>query len=121
MKVTYKNSADEYINVRAGNVVVTVQEIPNQVFERKGNDLKMKVDISLEQALLGFEKKFKHLDGHEVYIDRRDQVTKPGLLIRMKGEGMPVYQSWGDAGDLLITIVVNLPEQLNGEEQAQWQ
>jgi len=69
-KVTYRNSADEYINVRAGNVVVTVQEVPHPVYERKANDLKLKLEISLEEALLGFTRSFRHLDGHEVVVDR---------------------------------------------------
>lgn len=77
--------------MRAGNVVVTVQEIPHPIFERKNNDLKIKIDVTLEEALLGFSRTIKHLDGHNVYVDRKDMVTKPGLLIRLKGEGMPVF------------------------------
>jgi len=42
------------------------------VFERKQNDLKIKIDISLREALLGFEKVISHLDGHLVTIDRID-------------------------------------------------
>lgn len=42
-KVTYKQMADEFVNVRAGAVVVTVQEMAHPVFERKGNDLKIKI------------------------------------------------------------------------------
>lgn len=61
------------------------------VFERKGNDLKIKIQITLEEALLGFEREITHLDGHKVQLDRSDQITKPGLMVRMKGEGMPVF------------------------------
>lgn len=95
--------------MRSGNIVLTVQEIKHPVFERKQNDLKIKIDISLREALLGFEKVISHLDGHLVTIDRIDQVTKPGLMIRMKGEGMPVFQQYGDYGDLLVTFVVHFP------------
>lgn len=119
-KVTYKTMADEYINVRAGAVIVTVQEMPHPVFERKGNDLKIKIQLTLEQALLGFEYEITHLDGHKVWLDRNDMITKPGLMVRMKGEGMPIFQDYGDAGDLLITCIVNLPEQVAGNQKAQW-
>ncbi len=34
-KITYKSSADEYINVRTGNIVIQVVEIPHAVYERK--------------------------------------------------------------------------------------
>jgi DnaJ-class molecular chaperone len=72
----------------------------------------MRIDITLKEALLGFEKVISHLDGHLVTIDRIDQVTKPGLMIRIKGEGMPVFQNYGDYGDLLVTFIVNFPEEL---------
>lgn len=65
--------------MRAGDVYITVQEVPHAVFERKGNDLKTVINISLEEALLGFQRTLTHLDGHQVLIDRADRTTKPGL------------------------------------------
>jgi len=90
-KATYKNTADEYVNVKAGNIVATIQEMPHLVFERKEKDLKIKLEISLEEALLGFKRTITHLDGHKVEVNRENQVTKPGLMIRIKKEGMPVF------------------------------
>lgn len=108
-KSNYKNSADEYINVRSGNVIVTITEMPHAVFERKDKDLKLKIEITLEEALLGFKRTIIHLDGHKVEVNREKLVTKPGLMIRIKKEGMPVFQQYGDFGDLLVTFIVNLP------------
>jgi len=65
------------------------------VFERKGNDLKIRQKITLKEALLGFTREIKHLDGHFVFVDRTDKVTKPGLMERFKGEGMPVFEQYG--------------------------
>ena len=53
-----------------------------------------------------------HLDGHEVLIDRRDKVTKPGLMERFKGEGMPVFEQYSEIGDLMVTYIVDLPDKL---------
>lgn len=39
--LTYRDAADEYINVRAGPVRVTVQEVAHPVFTRNKNDLKI--------------------------------------------------------------------------------
>ena len=77
----------------------------------------MRVKISLREALLGFEMTLKHLDGHEVKIDRRDKVTKPGLMERFKGEGMPVFEQYSEVGDLLITYIVELPDKLSDEQK----
>lgn len=119
-KISYKNSADEYINVRTGAVVVTVQEVPHPVFERKKNDLKIKIDITLQEALLGFTRTIEHLDGHTVTVDRTGVVTKPGLIVRMKQEGMPIFEQYGDYGDMLVTCIVNLPTELSKEQMSQF-
>ena len=68
----FKDQADEYINVRPGTVNIKITQIPHPLFTRKDNDLSMSLDITLKQALLGFTKYVKHLDGHTVTIDRAD-------------------------------------------------
>ena len=115
--ITYKDAADEYINVRPGAINVKVLQLDHPVFERKGNDLKTRMTISLKEALLGFEKTIVHLDGHEVKIDRRDKTTKPGLMERFKGEGMPVFEQYSESGDLLVTYIVEMPERLSEEQK----
>jgi len=57
------------------------------------------------------------LDGHTVEIDRVGQTTKPGVVLRMKGEGMPVFEQYGENGDLLITVVVKMPLSLSVEQR----
>lgn len=48
-------------------------------------------------------------------IDRRDKITKPGLMERFKGEGMPVFEQYSEAGDLLVTYIVDLPDKITDE------
>jgi DnaJ-class molecular chaperone len=59
------------------------------------------------------------LDGHSVEIDRVGQITKPGVILRMKGEGMPVFEQYGENGDLLVTVVVKMPITLSVEQRMQ--
>ena len=114
-EVTYKDSADEFLNVRAGPVIFKVQQLSHSKFQRVGNDLKVRVNISLREALLGFSKEITHLDGHVVNIEREGKTTKPGLLERFKGEGMPVFEHYGDFGDLMVTYIVDMPQVLSDE------
>ena len=113
--IEYKDAADEYVNVRPGAIKIKVILLDHPVFERKGNDLKTRIHISLKEALLGFEKTLKHLDGHVVKIDRRDKVTKPGLMERFKEEGMPVFEQYSEVGDLMVTYIVDMPEKITDE------
>ena len=101
--IEFKDAADEFLNVRSGIVKVKVEELPHHKFKRVGDDLKVKVNISLRDAMLGFGKELIHLDGHEVEIDRLNKVTKPGFVERIQGEGMPKADFSGDHGDLIIT------------------
>lgn len=48
-----------------------------QVFERKGIHLYTRLTITLLEALTGFKKTIKHLDGEEIAVER-DAVTQPG-------------------------------------------
>mmetsp|Transcript_24737 Transcript_24737/g.38513 ORF Transcript_24737/g.38513 Transcript_24737/m.38513 type:complete len:125 (+) Transcript_24737:611-985(+) len=60
----FRDASDEFVNVRAGDVIFKIQQIPHPVFSREGNNLKMEQEISLKQALLGFKIEVTHLDGH---------------------------------------------------------
>jgi len=43
----FKDAADEFVNVRAGEVVMKIQQLPHARFTREGDDLKVDVDITL--------------------------------------------------------------------------
>jgi DnaJ-related protein SCJ1 len=56
---------------------------------------------------LGFKKVIKHLDGHEVVIER-EEITQPGYIEIIEGEGMPILGS-EEKGKLYVTFKVNIP------------
>ena len=51
-----------------GDVIFVIKQTAHAVFRRVGDNLYMNLDISLEEALLGFSKTIKHMDGHDVEI-----------------------------------------------------
>ena len=74
----------------------------------------MNVDISLKEALLGYKKTFKHLDGHEFdLINKPDEVAQPFSWNILEGEGMPIKDSYGDYGELHAKLLVNFPTKLS--------
>ena len=90
-----------------------LKSIPHNTFKRNRDTLSMKLAIPLRAALLGFETAFKHLDGHSVSV-KRSGVTKPGQVLRIKGEGMPKHGTPSEFGDLLITFTVDFPKSVEG-------
>ena len=44
--------------------------------------------------------------------------TQNGSKIKLKGKGFPVYKNEGQFGDLFITYIVKLPENLTEKQKA---
>lgn len=96
----------------AGDLVVHLRTRKHPVFERRGDDLRAAVNITLLEALVGFERQMTHLDGGAVEIGAREQVTRSGLERRFEGQGMPRHEKPG-RGDLYVTYTVVYPTQLD--------
>ncbi|XP_055837381.1 dnaJ homolog shv [Episyrphus balteatus] len=100
---------EPHLDGEPGDLIVVVQQMPHERFQRKGDDLYTNVTISLQDALVGFSLDIPHLDGHKVSVTR-DKVTWPGARIRKKGEGMPNYENNNLHGNLYITFDVEFPK-----------
>lgn len=113
----FKDAADEFTNVRAGNIKIKVEQLKHPVFERHGDDLKTTIRVSLREALVGFSRELKHLGGDSVDIDRKGLITKPGHLQTFPGEGMPKSTDNGERGDLHVAYVVDFPSELTAQQK----
>lgn len=49
-------------------MIVTLKQQPHPYLTRLRNDLKTSIKISLKEAILGFERKIKQLDGRDIEI-----------------------------------------------------
>lgn len=112
----YEGAGDEYLNVKPSTIKVKVQIVPHDDFERDGDDLKTRVTLTLKEALLGFNKSIKHLDGHNVRLNKLG-VTNPGYTQKVIGEGMPHHHFSSEHGDLYVTYEVEFPKELSDEQR----
>lgn len=83
---------------------------------RIGNDLKLGMELSLRESLLGFERTIRHLDGHTVQLSTTS-VTKPRQTIRIVGEGMPLKDVPSQFGDLYVVMSVAYPKAFSAEDR----
>jgi DnaJ-class molecular chaperone len=113
-KLVFHNMADEEVGKTTGDVIIVIDEKPApgyEVLKRQGMDLITQMEITLGEALTGFKKVFKHLDGREVVI-----TSKPGEVVKheeikiIPGEGMPQYRDPYSKGRLFIIFKVKFPE-----------
>ncbi|KAL6249035.1 DnaJ-like protein xdj1 [Rhinocladiella similis] len=96
-----------------GDIIFHLVEQPHDVFQRTGNDLSAKLEITLAEALAGFHRVVvKHLDGRGIELNHPQipgQILRPGEVLKVPGEGMPLKRS--DAkGDLYLVVEVVFPE-----------
>ncbi|MHB2024568.1 MAG: molecular chaperone DnaJ [Mycobacteriales bacterium] len=94
----------------AGDLVVSVHVSSHQVFARRGDNLTMLLPVTFPEAALGAEVKVPTIDGNPVTV-KIPPGTVSGRTLRVRGKG--VRRRDGTRGDLLVTVEVAVPDQLN--------
>lgn len=106
-------------NAKPGDLYLTIQVMPNPLYERVGNDIRQSLTIDLFTAVLGGDAQLTTLAGNlKIKIPAGMQ---HGKTLRIKGKGMPLYNQAGAAGDLLLAIQVTIPQNLSPEQKELFQ
>ena len=103
-----------------GDLYLRIRLTPNATFERKGQDLYVRVPIPLTTAVLGGEAEVRTLAGKSLRL-KIPPTTQHGQMFRLKGHGMPVPGKAGEHGDLYATADVQLPRQLTPEQRSHFE
>lgn len=87
---------------------VAVQK--HDTFTRHGADLLIKHNVSLVEALTGFDFYIKHLDNqmHHISLMKNEIVSDTEKKV-VRGLGMPFYKDSMNYGNLIIEIDVKMP------------
>src|SRR6201988_4054952 len=97
----------------SGDLYVTVHVKPDKVFGRDGDDLTVTVPVAFHELALGTTLSVPTLEG-KVGV-RVPKGTSDGRILRVRGRGVPKRS--GGHGDLLVTVKVAVPPDLEGEAQ----
>jgi DnaJ family protein B protein 11 len=114
--ITFYGEGDATAAHRAGDLIFVIRALPHNTFVRQGDNLRMKMDISLKEALVGFTRKIKRLDGTELDV-KMDVVIHPGEVVKFLGEGMPLRRDPSQKGDLFVEFNVQFPHSLTDEQK----
>lgn len=93
----------------SGDLFVTVHVRPDKIFTRSGDDLKLTVPVSFSELVLGGAVTVPTLDS-KVRV-RIPQGTPDGTTLRVRNHG--VNKRNGASGDLLVTVKVEVPKNLD--------
>ncbi|KAJ7962068.1 DNAJ protein [Quillaja saponaria] len=110
-KVVFEGQADEAPDTVTGDIVFVLQLKEHPKFERKHDDLYVKHNLSLTEALCGFQFVITHLDGRQLLIKSNPgEIIKPGQYKAINDEGMPHHNRPFMKGRLYIHFNVDFPD-----------
>jgi DnaJ-class molecular chaperone len=105
---------------RAGDLYLIVRLAPHPVFERRGQDLHLKVDVPVTTAVLGGEAAVPTLSGTTLRL-RIPELTANGRTFRLRGHGMPSVGKPAERGDLYASVAIQVPATLSAEARTHYE
>ena len=108
-KLLFKGQGHQTLDGNYGDLIVQLVNFKHPTFVREEDNLIMSLDITFKEALVGFERTIKHLDGNS-FLLRVKGTTQIGKIINLKGKGMT------PEGYMIIKINFNIPKSLNPEQ-----
>lgn len=96
-----------------GDIIFELVEEQHKDFNRAGADLHAELEISLAEALVGFNRVvLTHLDGRGIQLNVKQpngRVLRPNEVLKIAGEGMP-YKRSDAKGVLYLSLKILFPK-----------
>lgn len=98
-----------------GDLLIKIQEEKDESLIRDGNDLICNLMLDFPTAALGGSAEVPTIEGRARL--KIAPGTQPGKVLRLRGKGLPQMNS-NVRGDLLVNVMVYVPENLSDGEKA---
>lgn len=102
-----------------GDGIVTIEVLPHPFFVRDGDDVRLDVPITIDEAVRGGKVRVPTVDGPVILTVGAG--SSSGKVLRLKGKGFT--RKTGGRGDQLVTLHIMLPDDLTdlAERLEGWQ
>ncbi|KAI0312108.1 DnaJ C terminal domain-containing protein [Amylostereum chailletii] len=112
-RIVLPGAGDQEPGVPPGDVIFLLKTQQHSSFERSGNDLLTTVQVTLSEALLGFDRILvNHLDGRGIKVaSPAGKVITSGQTLVLRGEGMPTHKNPDVRGNLYVVLEVEMPSE----------
>ena len=111
VSMVIKGKGNAFSDSQKGDIKITVQVVNNTPFHRQGNDLHLKKQITLKEALCGFQIQFVHLNGKTLVMNNTSTIIFSGARKVINGLGMT------STGNLVVEFDVVFPTELTQEQR----
>lgn len=99
----------------AGDLYIRISVKPHSIFERNGDDVYLKQDISFSEATLGGKIKIPTLEGEKIIITVPSG-TESGKILKVSKRGIPHF-SGISRGNLYLQLNINTPGKLTKRQK----
>ncbi len=89
-----------------GDAIVTIAIRPHRFFRREGDNIRLDLPVSLDEAVLGAKVRVPTVDGAVMLSVPKG--SSSGNVLRLKGKGFTGKK--GQRGDQLVTLMVDVPD-----------
>ena len=98
-------AADLDVQPGTNRAIVTVEVAPHRFYSREGTNIRLKLPITLKEAVLGSKGKVPTPEGPVMLTVPKG--TSSGKVLRLKGRGFVARD--GKGGDQLVEVEIDLP------------
>ena len=114
-RIKFTGKGEDSTGGVSGDLYLIVSVDDDPVFERRGDNLHVPVDVPVTTAALGGEVAVRSIGGSGRLALRIPAGTQNGRVFRLAGQGMPRFRQDGH-GDLLAEVRVQMPDSLTPEQ-----
>ncbi len=101
--------------LQPGDLYVQIKVLQHPLFRREQNNLYVRKEIKLTEAILGTTIEIPTLEGKTLNVK-----VPPGIQshakMRVKGHGLPTFRGSGK-GDLFVEVITKIPKQLTQKQK----
>jgi molecular chaperone DnaJ len=94
----------------AGDLHITVMELPHKIYTRSGSDLKMKLKLTYSQLVLGDKVEIDTIEGGKIRVTIPEH-TDVDTTLRAQNKGLKAYGK-ETRGDMVISLGISIPKQI---------
>ncbi|KAM9854931.1 dnaJ homolog subfamily A member 4 [Aulostomus maculatus] len=110
-KITFHGEGDQEPGLEPGDVIIVLDQKEHSVYQRQEDNLVIKMELKLVEALCGFKRTIQTLDDRTLVISSQPgEVIKNSDVKLVRNEGMPLYRSPYEKGQLILQFQVEFPE-----------
>ncbi len=114
MRMVFSDKGHSVKNGVAGDLIISIMELPHDNYLRNGNDLRFNLKLTFPQLILGDKVEISTIEGTKIRLNI-NEYTKVGETLRVLGKGMKPMGG-ENRGDLLLITELSVPDKFTEDQ-----